>query len=127
MSEAFYSKHPLLPVEPIQHLTAIEKKILFDETHIFRGDRSEYLIRSTATRVKYKEEDFPVREVQSIDKGDVIIGSNAFGQYKGETQIALTAIDNQGERNVVGKVKQEATFLLDYLKPWSSFCLVESR
>lgn len=126
MSEAFFSPHPLLPVDVTVEVSPIEKKILFDETHIYRGDRSSYLIRSTATRVKYKAEDFPVREVQPIEKGDVIIGSNAFGQYKGETQIGLTAIENFGERNVVGSISKDAIFLLDYLKPWSSFQFIDS-
>lgn len=125
MSEAFFSPHPLLPMESYDGLSEVEKKILFEETHVFRGDRSKYLIRSTATRIKYKAEDFPVRDVQQIDKGDVIIGSNDFGQYKGETQIALAPIENEGERNVVGVIKKDAIFLLDYLKPWSSFRLVE--
>ncbi|WP_416876484.1 phospho-sugar glycosidase domain-containing protein, partial [Kitasatospora sp. SC0581] len=34
--------------------------------------------------------------------------------------------ENEGNRNVVGHVKEEAVFLLDYLQPWSAFKLIFS-
>lgn len=121
MSDAYLGPHPNLEIECVEGLSDVEKKIIFDEVHIYRGDRSEYMIRSTATRIKYKNEDFPPHHIDPIKKGDVLIGTDDFGQYKGETQIAINDLENNGERNIVGHIKHDAIFLLDYVKPWSSF------
>jgi hypothetical protein len=123
MSEAFLSAHPSFEIELIDGLTDVEKKIILDEIHLYRGDRSEYMIRSTSTRIKYKDESFPAHHTELIKKGDILICNNDFGQYKGETQVALKDMENEGNRNVVGHLKKESIFLLDYLKPWSTFML----
>ncbi|WP_028273259.1 DUF871 domain-containing protein [Atopococcus tabaci] len=125
MSDVFHSPHHLLPVEFSEEATELERKVILDELHNYRGDRSEYMIRSTQTRVKYKEEAFPVHRTGPLEKGAVIIGNDDFGQYKGETQIALREMEDDGTRNVVGKIKDDALFLLDCLQPWSSFKFVE--
>ncbi|WP_440897649.1 DUF871 domain-containing protein [Amphibacillus sp. Q70] len=121
MSDAYFGPHPIFEIECVEGLSDVEKRIIFDEVHIYRGDRSEYMIRSTSTRVKYKNEDFPAHHTDPIKKGDILIGNDDFGQYKGETQIAIKDMENDGTRNVVGQIKKDAIFLLDYLKPWSSF------
>lgn len=125
-SEAFFSPHILLPVELAENITDLEKKIILDELHFYRGDRSAYLIRSTMTRVKYREEDFPVQTTGPLDKGAVIVGNERFGQYKGETQIILKPIEEEGMRNVVGKLTEGTTELLDDLPPLATFKFVET-
>src|SRR5699024_10756138 len=50
-AEAFFSPHPLIPVQLADTITELEKKIILEELHSYRGDRSEYLLRSTQTRV----------------------------------------------------------------------------
>ncbi|WP_040205571.1 DUF871 domain-containing protein [Neobacillus jeddahensis] len=123
MSKAFFGPHPNLEIEFIDGLSDVEKKIILDEVHLYRGDRSEYMIRSTSTRIKYKDESIPAHHTQPIKKGDILICNDDFGQYKGETQIALKDMENEGNRNIVGHLKKDSTFLLDYLKPWSTFTL----
>lgn len=102
----------------------LEKHIIEKEIHFNRGDVSEYLIRSTQSRVKYKAEPFANHNTNDIEKGDVLIGNNDFGQYKGELQIARLPMKNDGRKNVVGKIVPEEVFLLDYIKPWDYFEMV---
>lgn len=121
MAKAFFSPHPLFDIELEAGISEIEKKIILEETHLYRGDISEYMVRSTMVRVKHKDADIPPVNTVPIKKGDILICNNNFGQYKGELQIALKEMENEGTRNVVGHLKQDTVFLLDYLKPWSSF------
>lgn len=100
----------------------IEKKILFDEIHFNRGDFSDNLIRSTASRVKYKGHNFEVfNPKDDIKKGDILIESSEYGHYAGELQIARSSMKNSGKSNVVGRIREEEVFLLDYIKPWQKF------
>jgi hypothetical protein len=66
-------------------------------------------------------------DTRDIQRGDVLIDNENYGQYKGETQIALKEMKNDGRVNVVGKIAADELFLLDFLKPWSSFKLTENK
>ncbi|WP_411169716.1 DUF871 domain-containing protein [Clostridium sp. MB05] len=100
----------------------IERKILFEERHFNRGDFSDNLIRSTQSRVKYKGHDFKLFNApEIIKKGDIVIESSEYGHYAGELQIALSDMVNSGKSNVVGHIKEEEIFILDYIKPWQKF------
>ncbi|WP_067841710.1 DUF871 domain-containing protein [Amphibacillus sediminis] len=121
MAAACLDLHPNFELELIDGLSDVEKKIILDEIHLYRGDRSEYMIRSTSTRIKYKNESIPAHHTKPIKKGDVLICNDDFGQYKGEAQIAIKDMKNEGNRNVIGQLKKDTIFLLDYLKPWSTF------
>jgi Bacterial protein of unknown function (DUF871). len=123
MSAAYFSPHPILPVELFEDISEIERKIVLDEIHLYRGDRSEYMVRSTQPRVKYKKESIHPHHTETIRKGDLVICNDKLGQYKGELHIALKEMENDGDRNIVGHLKEEAVFLVDYLKPWSTFRL----
>lgn len=103
--------------------SALERKILFEESHFNRGDISEYLVRSTLSRVKFKNEPFPPHDTRKIvAKGDIAIGNDNFGQYKGELHLTKKDhTDAQNRKNIVAKVVDHEVFLLDYLKPWSMF------
>lgn len=127
MANAFSNPHPQLEIVFEPNATELEKKVILEEVHQYRGDRSEYMIRSSMTRVKYKAEDFPVHSTAETKKGDVVICNNNFGQYKGETQIALKAMEDDESRNIVAKLTPESVFLLDYLTPWSSFQFIEAQ
>ena len=99
-----------------------QKKIVLDEFHFNRGDNSEYMARSTQSRVKYKGEKFPVFNTPDIIKrGDVIIESDLYTRYAGELQIALKDMKNTGKSNVVAKIVEDELFLLDLIEPWSKF------
>ncbi|WP_026684307.1 DUF871 domain-containing protein [Heyndrickxia coagulans] len=125
MSAVYLNVHPSLEVELQPNLSNIEHQIL-QEVHQYRGDCSEYMIRSSVTRRKYRDQDIKPGNTRPIQRGDLLICNDRFGQYKGELQIALKEMENEGNRNVVGHVKEEAVFLLDYLQPWSTFKLIFS-
>jgi len=126
-ADAFFSSHVLIPVELSADARDLDRKVILDELHVYRGDRSAYLIRSSQTRVKYREEDFPVQTTSPLEKGTIVLGNNNFGQYKGETQIILLPIEDDGTRNVVGKVTDDAVELLSDLKPFSTFKFIEAE
>jgi hypothetical protein len=107
--------------ELFESITELEKKIVVDEFHFYRGDVSDYLIRSTQSRVKYKQEEFKPTYTPPIHRGDILIENELYGQYKGELQIALKDMENSGKTNVVGRITAEELFLLDFLKPWGKF------
>ncbi len=127
MAEAFHADYPTLRVDVVDGITEDERICLFDNLHSYRGDRSEYILRSTMTRIYYKDKEFPPHDTRGMVRGDVLIDNAGYGQYKGETQLALKAMKNDGRVNVVGKIADEELFLLEFLKPWSSFKLVENN
>lgn len=105
-------------------ISEIEEKIIFEELHFDRGDHNEYMIRSTQSRVKYKDHTFALWNApKEIHKGDIIIESSKYGHYAGELQIALKDMKNSGMSNVVGHIDPEEFFLLDFIKPWQKFRL----
>lgn len=117
----FASLYPTFNIQLSNLTTKLEKEVLFNNLHYYRGDISDYLIRSTMTRVKYRECSFEEHDIVDIHKGDILIDNNRYGQYKGETQVALTDMPNNGFINVVGHVVPEEVYLLNYLRPWSHF------
>ncbi|GMA07462.1 outer surface protein [Tetragenococcus halophilus subsp. flandriensis] len=127
MAESFRALYPTLRVDVADDITEDERICLFDNLHSYRGDASEYLLRSTMTRVYYKEKAFPAHNTRNMKRGDVLIDNVDYKQYKGETQIALQAMQNDGRVNVVGSISAEDLFLLQFLKPWSSFRLIENK
>lgn len=127
MSDAFFSANPKIKVDPLDTITADERVVLFENKHRYRGDHSDYVLRSTMTRVKYKDLPFPATNTRDITRGDVLIDNVGYGQYKGETQIALKSMPNDGRVNVVGRIADDELFLLDFLKPWASFELIENK
>ena len=106
----------------------VERKILFEEMHFNRGDVSDNFLRSTQSRVKYKGHNFALFNAPEIIKrGDIIIESSEYGHYAGEVQIALNDMINSGKSNVVGRVREEEIFILDYIKPWQKFSFKEAK
>lgn len=99
----------------------LEAKIVTEEFHFNRGDVSDYVIRSTQSRVKYKGHEFVPFHTPDMKKGDIIIETSLYAHYAGELQVALQPMKNSGKSNVVGHVVEEEQFLLDYLKPWQKF------
>lgn len=106
----------------------IERKILFEEMHFNRGDVSDNFLRSTQSRVKYKGHNFHLFNASEIiQRGDIIIESSEYGHYAGEVQIALNDMINSGKSNVVGRIREEEIFILDYIKPWQKFSFKEVK
>lgn len=114
-------------IEVVPSASSLERTIIFEEPHFYRGDVSEYMIRSTQSRVKYRGESFPPHHTPDIRRGDIIIENDLYQQYAGELQIALKDMKNSGKSNVVGRIREEEIFLLDYLQPWEKFAFREMK
>lgn len=110
-----------LNIEIKDEIPDIERKILLNELHFNRGDVSEYMIRSTQSRVKYKGYQFKLINPKDMSKGDIVIESELYAHYAGEVHIVLKLMKNSNKSSVVAKVVDEEVFLLDYIKPWQKF------
>lgn len=121
MAAVYSDTHPSLTVELSTDISDIEHSIVLDELHSYRGDRSAYMLRSSLPRFKHKNSDIPAHNCIAIKRGDIVVGNNTFGQYKGELHIALKEMKNRGQVNVVGHLTKESEYMLQYLRPWSKF------
>ena len=116
-----------LNAEVYEETSELEEKIIFEEHHFNRGDVSEYMIRSTQSRVKYKGEKFPPKNTRDIKRGDILIDSDLYTRYAGELQVALKDMKNSGKTSVVGRIAEDEIFLLDYIEPWMSFGFTKKK
>lgn len=110
-----------LTVELFDGLTDVERTIVLEEPHFNRGDVSEYMVRSTQSRVKYKNETFDPKHTDDITQGDILIDSSLYKRYAGELQVALKEMKNTGKTSRVGRVILEEQFLLHTIRPWQKF------
>lgn len=109
-----------------KNLTEIEKNIILNNTHIYRGEVSPYVYRTKSDgRKKYAASTIPMNNTDVIKKGDILIDNDLYLQYKGELQIAKLNRPKDEKVNVAGKVLEEDLLLLSTMKPWTSFHLEE--
>ena len=109
-------------IEFLKELTEIEKKILYyDGIHLVRGDMNEYVARSSQPRVVFKDADIKPENTVDLKRGDVVIVNNDYTKYKGELQIILKDMKNDGRRNVIGRIPSIEHMLLDYVTPMKPF------
>ncbi|WP_333953606.1 DUF871 domain-containing protein [Clostridioides difficile] len=102
----------------------VEKIIMVNEQHFRRGDITNQVARSTEVRKKYSKENFPKHDNKNIFKrGDVVIGNDDFGKYKGELQLILQDCTDE-RKNKVGRIKEDEIILLDFIEPWSKFKII---
>ncbi|WP_262315648.1 DUF871 domain-containing protein [Lacticaseibacillus parakribbianus] len=118
---AFNQPYPQLAVTTRPGILPVERAILFEGQHSYRGDHSEYLLRSAASRAAYQASAIPAHDTTAIHRGDVLIDNGGYGQYKGEAEIALQDMPNDGRVNVVGHLADDQQVLMNALKPWSDF------
>jgi hypothetical protein len=115
---------PTLDVILDARTSEIERRILFEELHISRGDVSDKIVRSTLPRVKYADTIIPLFNPKpNIQRGDVLINSEQYENYAGEMHIALCDYPNTGKSNVIGQIRPEELIVLDEIKPWQKFKL----
>jgi len=112
-----------LDVDLEVELSDVESKILYDELHFYRGDASEYTVRSTMPRVKYAKEEIKPKNTRAIKRGDVIIENSNYARYKGELHIALLDYENEGNSNVIGRIREDNLIFIDQIKSWQKFKL----
>lgn len=123
MSQVYQQTHPSLVATADPSISEIERTIVEKGTHSYRGDRSAYMLRSSLPRFIYKDETIVARNCATIQPGDIVIGNDNFGQYKGELHIALKEMENHQQLNVVGHLTEESLILLPTIKPWSKFTI----
>ena len=133
-------------VEEVPEITDNEKHIMYDlAPHWDRYDHSMFMLRSSAPRLEFKENvtvqdsGFGDKDVAIKDKsiphhdcgkktftrGDVLVVNDNLKHYRGELEICLTEMANDGERNLIAKVKEEDLGLLDFIKPGQHFKLIK--
>lgn len=134
-------------VDEAEGISENEKMIMYDfGPHYDRYDHSSFMIRSSQPRVKFKSQksvqdlyrdnaDVPKVVSQSIPyrdpgkkvftRGDVLIVNDNLAHYRGELEIVLTEIPDDGERNLVATVKPEDLMLLDFIAPGQHFKLIK--
>jgi hypothetical protein len=107
-----------------QGISDTERNIILNEPHFRRGDLSDYMIRSSQSRIKYRDHEFKPFNTRDIKRGDVLIDNSLYENYAGELQIALKDMRNYGKTNVVGRIAEDEIFLLDYIDSWKKFSFV---
>ena len=132
-----------IKVDEVPEITANEQMIMYDfGPHWDRYDHSSFMLRSSMPRVKFKEkasvQDFGLSSNQNVadksiphhdcgkkvfTRGDVLIVNDNLAHYRGELEIVLTEIPNDGERNLAATIKEEELPLLDFIKPGHHFVL----
>lgn len=105
----------------------LERTIILDEFHFNRGDVSDYVVRSTQSRVKYKGHQFDPFNTVDMQTGHIIVETSLYAHYAGELQIALLPMENSGKSNVVGTITDADRILLPYLRPWQKFAFNEVK
>jgi len=116
-----------LEVEFAAGTTELEKDIVLNFPHFRRSDTNDYMIRSTMSRVVYKDHDFPAHDLSALTTGDIIIGNDDFGQYKGELHLVINDMPLDERKNVVAHVAETNLFLIDYILAGDQFRLVEKK
>lgn len=115
------SKVQLRPV-PNEGLTENERTVATWDSNQVRGDLSPYILRSTMNRVVFAGLDIPARDPErDLRRGDVVVVNNASPRYKGELQIVLADLPNDGTRNIVGTLPEYELELLGFLDSWKRF------
>jgi len=86
--------------------------------HFDLGDGFNYFIRSRMGRMQ-KGLDLPYRpcDVKELKKGDIVVVNDNCRHYKGEVQIVLKPMKNDGQRNLVGHILEPELILLDFISP----------
>ena len=117
-----------LAVEFVPGTTETEREIVLEKQHFNRGDINSYSIRSTFVKLDYADASIPSNNTASeLHPGDITIGNDSFGQYKGELNIVRRDMPNSGgHKNVVAHVVDDEKFLMRYIKPWTKFRFAET-
>ncbi len=115
-------------IDEREGISEVEKKIIYDyEPHWNRYDYSTFMLRSSMSRTVYGKESIPHLpcDKKVFTRGDVLIVNDNLAHYRGELEIVLTEIENDGERNLVGRVKEEEMMMLDLIKPGFHFKILK--
>ncbi|MBR3224667.1 MAG: DUF871 domain-containing protein [Atopobiaceae bacterium] len=124
------SRQVKVRVEPLYDLSDVEKAILFDFfPHVDMGDSSEWIWRSRMPRQFFQEEAiaprrYPLREFQP---GDVVMVNDNYKHYAGEVQVVLRPVNNDGTRNLVGRIDPQEFTLFDVIDKSDIIVFIPAR
>lgn len=113
-----------LYIETEEDITQLEREILFDfPAHSDMGDCMHYMLRSRLPRILYKGRSIPERKCRKAcyTRGDVVIVNDNLAHYRGELQVVLKDIPVDGQRNLIGRIREGEIFLLDEIKAGDGF------
>lgn len=137
-----------LRVDEADGITDKERDIMYNfAPHWDRYDHSSFMLRSSSPRVMFKDKE-SVQDPALMDKmkdfeeddhsiphhdtdkkvftrGDVLIVNDNLKHYRGELEVVLTEIPNDGERNLIAKIKDEDLGLLEFIKPGHHFKFIK--
>ncbi|KAL0265474.1 UNVERIFIED_CONTAM: hypothetical protein PYX00_010977 [Menopon gallinae] len=116
-----------LDVVTSSEILPVEKEILFEELHVYRGDKSAYSIRSAHPRLTKASASILPHNTKPLQRGDVFVQNDFIPRYKGEAHIALRPMENDGSMNVVGRISESNMRLLPFVQAWSKFRLKEIK
>lgn len=106
-------------------LTDVEREIIYHFPHFVRGDMSEYMVRSTMPRIIFSESSVQPKNCNYLKRGDVVILNDNYGRYKGELHIITKDMENNGNKNVVGRLDENEQCLLSFLSSWKPFTFIQ--
>ncbi|MGT2910532.1 DUF871 domain-containing protein [Streptococcus cameli] len=108
-------------IEVTEDISAVERSIL-SEQHRYRGDHSDYLVRSTDHRSRYNQATIsPIEQDKQVKRGHILIDNQLYTRYCGELQIALKDFRITEKTNQLATICDDDLPLLDLLKPWQAF------
>ena len=95
-----------------------ERHAVLDYKHTGRNDASEYFIRSSFPRLDFRNTPIPLRPCKdkTFVRGDVLVVNDNLSHYRGEVEIVLTEIENDGQRNRVGRIADTDLQILDEME-----------
>ena len=117
MSQVDMTKNTIV-MNPVEGLCETELRVLREYHHAGRADASEFLIRSSMPRLSCRDASIPHRDCgqDMFVRGDVVVVNDNLGHYRGEVEVILKDIPNDGERNLVGKIPKEEFLILDRME-----------
>lgn len=127
VAEEHVRERPVIGVVLDPAATDDERALLLGRAQRYRGDCSPYMIRSCEGRRTFGDRRLPAHLNRAVRRGDVLVLNEDYGQYRGEVQIALLDRLADARVNVVGRVAPGELPLVDALRPYGEFCLVEAE
>ena len=107
-----------LKVIPEEDITEIERGNLFDLIpQADYGDSSEWIWRSRMGRMVNADRPIPPKEYDGkmFPRGSVVVVNDNYRHYSGELQVVRIPIENDGQRNLVGKLAPGEDLMLDLI------------
>lgn len=106
-----------LKPELYEKVSDVEKDILYNfAPHISIERNNEFIWRSRMSRIKDERSIEPrTSDKKYFDRGDVLIVNDNYRHYAGEVEIALGKVENDGERNLVARIKEDELMMLDLI------------